>query len=197
VAAVPTVIIGDSQALGLAPHLARELPRYGYGVTSVLAEVGTSTRAVLRRGWIREALTSSPRALIVVLGGNDDPHDVDVYADLLRSFVAQIPPGIQVIWIGPMYAASREVEERHAAVREWQRQILPQLGVTWVDPRPWSQAGHAPDGVHFTREAYAAIAQAIARHVFAPPVRWILAPVAPALVLVAWKFARRVKTPVW
>jgi hypothetical protein len=96
-----------------------------------------------------------------------------------------------------MYAVASEVEERHSTVREWQRQILPRLGVTWVDPRPWSQTGHASDGVHFTREAYATIAKAIARYVFAPPVRWIFAPVAPALVLAAWKFAKRVKMSAW
>jgi lysophospholipase L1-like esterase len=185
------VIIGDSQAVGLAPHLERELPRYGYGVARVLAEVGTSTRAAIRRGWVREALEASPRVLIVVLGGNDDPRDRDAYVDLLRSFVASIPPGVQVIWVGPMYAASREIEERHATAREWQRQILPSLGVTWIDSRPWSQVGHAPDGVHFTQQAYAAIARAFAKHVFAPPIRWIFVPGVPVLALVAWWYYAR------
>lgn len=174
-------LFGDSQAEGLAPHLREDLE-----LVFVAARRGLSTARFLDEVPWADAEAQDPDLLLVVLGGNDFDgrnylstleHAVDRFSDVCSN----------IVWIGPSASSDREVAARHDAVRARQAQVLPRLGVTFLDPRAWQigAAGrHAPDGTHFTSAAYALQSQAIAERLrFRPPWGWIAAGVAVSVGL--------------
>lgn len=154
------VVLGDSQAEGLAPHLRGALAPLFY-VVNTIWQRGISTRALIRSGKIEAALAQRPAVVMFVLGGNDTASD-SYRQDLIDAVALAARDGARVIWVGPAYSLDPVVERRHAAAREAQRALLPTLGVLWLDSVAWTRAGHADDDVHFTRVGYAAQATAIA-----------------------------------
>lgn len=159
------IVLGDSQAEGLAPHLRVALAPL-FHVVNVVWQRGVSTRALYQSGKVEQALEQQPNVVILVLGGNDTVGTH--YRNTLIEMVGLAArDGAHVIWIGPAYSEDLDVENRHAAAREAQRAILPALGVLWLDSFAWTRDGHTPDGVHFTRGAYERQAQAIAREIAA------------------------------
>lgn len=194
-AALPrAVVLGDSQAQGLAPGLREALPVIGFDVVATITTVGTSTRAMLDSDKIARALEHEPALIVIALGGND--FVTERYPETLHAFVSQARSrGARVVWVGPAHAANADVEARHARTREAQRVIVPATGALWLDSVPWTHEGHSPDGVHFTRTAYAAQARAIASAIAAggqpsSALPWIAGGLALlALGAAAWRLA--------
>jgi hypothetical protein len=65
-----------------------------------------------------------------------------------------------IVWLGPASSAvhqnarAAQVGAFHEQNAEWQHELLPELGVTWVDSRPMTHHFHGRDGIHFTRTGY-------------------------------------------
>lgn len=153
------VAFGDSQLEGLQPSLRAALAEM-FQVVSITAVRGTTTRVLVDSDKIRSIIAAQqPDAVLFVIGGNDTASPA--YDDTLIEAVA-FTEGLPTIWVGPAFSTNDSVNVRHAAVSAQQQAVLPQLGVTWLDSRAWTRTGHAGDGVHFTRDAYAEQAAAIA-----------------------------------
>lgn len=154
-------LFGDSQAGGLAPHLARLLAPDVLVYSSTRSGFSTG-RFLDAENWISAAETE-PDLALVVLGGNDTASSSygRTLARAMDTF-KEIAP--RVVWIGPSHSGSPEVAARHDATRVQQAQILPGLGATFLDPRVWQTgpAGrHSADGTHFLGSAYAAQAAVV------------------------------------
>ena len=125
-------------------------------VVSSEVQPGISTERAIAEGLLR-----GPRAdvVYVLLGGND--RATSSYPETLRRAVAELSTRTsRVVWVGPMASARHDVDQRHRAVAEVQRDVLPGLGVAWVPGRPLSMTlPFQPDGVHFTPAGYTALAE--------------------------------------
>ncbi len=164
------VIIGDSHVEAMGPQLTQKLPTVGVRVMGYTTRRGWSTDRYNGRGDLARLVTrpehggsGTPDAVVVSLGGNGRPRSKSSYRSILQRAVNKIrESGVQrIVWVGPATsvaersAAAADAHRRHEQNAEWQRELLPQMGVTWIDSRPMTRSGHAPDGVHFTfREGY-------------------------------------------
>lgn len=147
------VLIGDSQAVGLAQGLEQALPAQGYTLEGLSAEEGWTTARMVEAGRVRELVQRvRPALAIVVLGGNDTAGPALV--DRLVELRLQLANAGRVLWIGPAHATRADVARRHAQVAMVQSQYAAALGYVWLDGASMTRGlEHAPDGVHFTRSA--------------------------------------------
>lgn len=163
---IRVALVGDSQAQGLSPHLGAELARHSMRLIARLTIPGVSTRRLLDRHLdeLREAVRGADR-VIVALGGNDYGLGTDAgraaYRARLRRMRRELK-GKDVLWLGPAFALDRGVARIHDRARAQQKRFFRSTPVRWVDSYPATRSGHAPDGVHFTRERYARWARAVA-----------------------------------
>ncbi len=166
------VIIGDSHVEALGPALERRLPALGIDVLQSVARRGWSTDRYNRAGDVARLVTARgrPDAVILSLGGNGRPRSKSSYEPVLRQMVDAVrAAGVsRIIWNGPaksiasVSAASADAHRRHEQNANWQRELLPSMGVQWIDSRPMTRTGHAADGVHFTlRSGYPAWADTL------------------------------------
>ncbi|HJL18993.1 MAG TPA: SGNH/GDSL hydrolase family protein [Sandaracinaceae bacterium LLY-WYZ-13_1] len=159
-------IVGDSHVQMLGPMLTNRLEEAGVRVLGHEARPGWSTLRYQRRGDLREVLEAAgrPEVVVVSLGGNDIPASAEAYEAQLRWVVTQARAAgaRHIVWLGPATSdasrgeRARVVGARHERNADWQRALLPRLGVTWVDSRPMTRRHHGRDGVHFTRAGYRA-----------------------------------------
>lgn len=157
-------ILGDSHVQMLGPILSRQLEEERIRVVGHESRPGWSTQSYRRTGDLRVLLErrGRPEIVVVSLGGNDWPGSEERYRSQLRWVVeeARAAGAERILWLGPATSAverspqAAEVGARHERNAEWQRQLLPQLGVVWIDSRPMTRRFHAPDGIHFTRSGY-------------------------------------------
>lgn len=156
-------IVGDSHTQVLGPILARMFRDAGVEVVRVTAKPGWSLVRYLRDSTFRDALRGANVAL-VLLGGNDDPAAAPAaYGRALRRAVTLAKArGVRLVWVGPFTAQRQDVDARHLQTTRFQRTLLPKLGVTWIDGRRVSRGiPNRTDGVHFSRENYARMAERI------------------------------------
>jgi lysophospholipase L1-like esterase len=164
-AAEPGVfIVGDSHVQMLGPMLAGRLEDAGVRVLGHESRPGWSTLSYRREGDLRRLLVARgrPEVVVISLGGNDRPGSEAAYRRQLRWVVeqARAAGARRIIWLGPAASAversarAARVGAHHEQNAEWQRALLPELGVTWVDSRPMTRRFHAQDGIHFTRDGY-------------------------------------------
>ncbi|MFK7985362.1 MAG: SGNH/GDSL hydrolase family protein [Sandaracinaceae bacterium] len=157
-------IVGDSHVQMLGPMLSRALTDEGYRVVGYESRPGWSTAAYVRRGDLREVLEAAgrPEIVVVSLGGNDFAAGPESYLAQLSWIVdqAEAAGAEQVLWVGPA-TSDMEVSERaavtgarHERNAELQADLLPSLGVSWIDSRPHTVEDHGRDGIHFTRVGY-------------------------------------------
>jgi len=174
-------VVGDSHIERLGPMIDRAVADEGYTSLGHLARRGWSTGRYVREGDLVERLTEHGRPDIVVisLGGNDRCRNDARYREQLEWVVARVrEAGAQrIVWLGPA-SSDMERSERAAFVGEWhernadrQADILPGLGVEWIDSRPMTREGHGMDGIHFTYGAYTAWCRGAleAAHLVEPP----------------------------
>ncbi len=170
VGAPPSVfIVGDSHVQMLGPTLGRRLEAAGVEVAGYEARPGWSTARYQRSGDLQDVLERAgrPEIVVVSLGGNDFVGSAETYYAQLAWVVdrARAAGAQQIVWLGPATsdeaagARAAEVALRHEHNAELQAELLPALGVTWIDSRPMTEADHRRDGVHFTRAGYVRWAQ--------------------------------------
>lgn len=185
------ILIGDSQAGGLLPHLQEYMRARGLIMIGSATHDGWSTSRFVEEQPAVALGRLEPDVVLIALGGNDVAStamsraalagDIGRLVQQLR--VAGATP--HIIWIGPAHSTEADTDRRHAAVTELQRAVLPTLGVEWHDGRPMTNdLPHAPDGVHFTRTSYARWAARINAVLFTDSrsSRWVGAAVIAATV---------------
>lgn len=159
-------IVGDSHVQMLGPTLTHRLEDEGVEVAGYESRPGWSTRAYQRRGDLTEVLEQAgrPEIVVVSLGGNDFVGSEESYFAQLAWIVdhARAAGAEEIIWLGPAHTDAEAGEvaartaERHERNANLQAELLPALGVTWVDSRPLTLEHHGRDGIHFTRSGYSA-----------------------------------------
>lgn len=165
-AETPTVmVIGDSHVERLGPALEARIEELGAEALPSLARRGWSSGRYRRANDLAQVLRDAgqPDVLIVCLGGNDHPYSRTVYARQLGWIVEQAhAAGVrEILWVGPASthlderARSRRTADNIARNTRWQREILPELAVHWMDSRDFTTEDHGPDGLHFNRRGYA------------------------------------------
>jgi len=159
------MVIGDSHVERLGPALSARLRELGARPLPPLARRGWSTGRYRRAGDLRQVLRDAgrPDVLIVCLGGNDHARNPRVYARQLEwvAHEARAAGVAEILWVGPAATdvgprpSRRRLAEAIARNTRWQRDLLPSLGVTWIDSRAFTAEDHAGDGLHFNRDGYA------------------------------------------
>lgn len=159
-------IVGDSHVEMLGPMLTRRLEGAGARVLGHESRRGWSTARYRAAGDLGRLLEERgrPELVIVCLGGNDRTSDPTEYAEELRWIVDQArgAGAEEIVWIGPASSDATAGETaaatgaRHERNASWQSELVPALGVRWIDSRPVTLEHHGRDGVHFTRRGYAA-----------------------------------------
>jgi lysophospholipase L1-like esterase len=156
------IVLGDSQAGGLLQHLQEQMRTRGFTPIGAAVHDGWSTSRFVEEQPAVALGRLRPNVAIIVLGGNDVASTAMARAGLggdIGRLVQQLRGGEaqpHIIWIGPAHSTEPGVQRRHEATADFQRAIMPTLGVEWHDSEPMtSDLGHAPDGVHFTQVSYA------------------------------------------
>lgn len=153
-------LIGDSHSAYHFNNIEDLLIANGHEVASSFERSGWSVKKYLATNSLEQLNEFQPDAAIIALGGNN--HNLsDEYGERLRIFVDALrDQGITgpIVWLGPFEAdkeVRQDVWDRHEWTSEYQKDFLPQLGVSWIDMRPSSLVGPWTDGVHFSRDEYA------------------------------------------
>lgn len=174
------MIVGDSHVERLGPMLSRVVESSGMVALGSVARRGWSTRRFVEAGDLAHLLGSHgrPDVVVIALGGNDRPRDLERYREEIAWVVAQARTAgaERVLWLGP--ATSNAARGRHArrtgAWHEhsagWQEQIVPSLDVQWIDSRPFTRRWHRSDGIHFTVRGYRGWARSAWTAADVPPV---------------------------
>lgn len=155
-------LIGDSQGQGTFPALTRILKGAGHTVVLTRAEPGKDPRWWTQQPLADQLRAAQPDAVVFQLSGNNGERRAEVYRGYAEALLRAVPSGARVWWLSPAYATRQDIETRHRQTWELEKALLPQLGVSWVDVRPWTQTGHR-DGVHFSTTTYAALAERVAQ----------------------------------
>jgi lysophospholipase L1-like esterase len=158
------VIIGDSQAGGLEPHLVSLIGARGRVFSGSVTHDGWSVSRTVSSGEVAELVSRKHPALVLVIfgGGNDSPGDA--YVRAMQTLVEQIRMGgnPHILWIGSSYSSRPDTQQRKEAIAQIQHQLAPSLAIEWLDGMSLTRdLAHAPDGIHFVRAAYAEWAQRI------------------------------------
>jgi lysophospholipase L1-like esterase len=157
-------VVGDSHVFALGPALSNLLEEDGVEVEGWESRHGWSTARYQEANDLRALLehNGSPEIVVVSLGGNDIVRSRESYERQLGWVVAQArAAGAQeIVWLGPATSdgavsdVAAATGERHERNAQLQSEILPELGVHWIDSRPVTHEHHRGDGVHFTRDGY-------------------------------------------
>lgn len=157
-------IVGDSHSATLGPFLFEFGRELGWEPAGRISNVGWSTgRYRNEQDWKVRLTDAHPDMVIVILGTNDAAQGQQAYVQQLREVVDAVrASGAQfIVWIGPPSAKNEAIDARADRIARWQGSFLPQMGVKWIDSRMFTFGGHAPDGIHFTRQGYRVWANAL------------------------------------
>lgn len=151
------ILIGDSHAEGLGPHLQ---------IAGLYYQRGVSTRGLVL-AW--PGLPSGTADTVLVsLGTNDAPGSVaDAMGAAVELFRSEAPAA-RIVWIGPPDVTRDDIAARVREVAERQSARAAELGIQWIDSSPLTQAGRAGDGVHYTAAGYQAWALELTKRVQSP-----------------------------
>jgi hypothetical protein len=142
-------LIGESHEQILWPLLASKLRAAGHEIVYQVANPGWSEARFLKDGDLAARL-STARADVVIFGlGGNNRQSGATYTSTVKRLLAIASPA-RVVWIGVPVAVKAPFDRYHADTASEQAAILPGLGVTWIDSRPYTRSGHRADGVHFT-----------------------------------------------
>ena len=152
-------LIGDSHSQALWPRVKPELERAGHVVVLQEANPGWSEAKYLSSGGLQAKLQASKPDLVVYeLGGNNMKMDAAGYnSDAAALIQTAKNSSASVLWLGPPTsnaAVDPSTASRHEATANIQARLLPSMGVSWVDSRPYTLAHQRSDGVHFDTFGY-------------------------------------------
>ena len=180
-------LVGDSHSQVLWPRLKTALEAAGHQVVLSEATPGWAESKYISSGSLPDKLKAAQPDLVVYeLGGNNMSRIEADYRKGPETLVKLAKDvGASVVWFGPAAVdASKDSSTsiRHESTADMQSRILPALGVTWVDSRPFTvnSPNHQPDGVHFTGTGYTLWAKAMlpailqARPPLAPATMWLM-----------------------
>lgn len=150
-------LVGDSHAQALWPLIKLDLEREGHDVVLTAANPGWSEAKYVEADIAAQLAATKPQVVVYELGGNNRDFETASYKATLQALVkgAKDAGASHVLWVGPSYATSIPFETMRIKTRALQKQLLPVLGVEWIDTTGMTQTGHRSDGVHFTTEGYA------------------------------------------
>ncbi len=155
------LVVGDSLAVGAAPHLQRELPGWTIETSAQKGKHASEGAAEITG---RDDL---PPVIVVSLGTNDDPAASDSFAATVQAVLDAAGPAGCVVWpniVRPPYAGVSYGGYNQALERLYA--TSPNLFVVdWVGIAAADPSLLAPDGVHATPSGYAVRARAIAQAV--------------------------------
>lgn len=138
------ILVGDSHASGLAAAAQRA----GRPFTATQTFSGQRTRTIAASGWVGANAAGADEVWIVSSGNDRSP---DVLGPHVQSLLAQAQ-GARVVWLGPATSLEPLVDAEHAGTTAKLKELL--SSSTFIDSRPLTLTGHAPDGVHFTSAGY-------------------------------------------
>ncbi len=152
------LVVGDSLAVGDAPHLSRELP--GWSIETCARDGKETAEGVA------EIESAAPVSrLVVCLGTNDDPREVTAFRAAIERVLATASPSGRVIWtdivsppVGGVPFDSFNDALADAASKD-ERLVV----VGWTALARENARWLTSDGIHPTDEGYAARAAAIAQ----------------------------------
>ena len=154
------VVLGDSQAEGLIPHLREPLRGIGWTPVEPWAYYrGADTRTLLRH--LAPALAVAPDVVIVTAGGNDGLAE-DSWLELAQRTLAT---GAELVWITPPGAREPGSDldlARAATAAAIARTLAGRAGVRVVEGRQLFVGLAHTDARHFTRPSYAEAASRLA-----------------------------------
>lgn len=155
-------LIGDSHTQVTFDLLIPVLESMGHEVVGRVSNPGWSTKSFNNKpSNFKPVVQNNPDVVIVSIGGNNYQLDDEKYRATVNQFLAKLGyPQRKIVWLGPLYAVRKDVDERHAWTNEWLKRNLPR-GITYVDLYPFSASGHRDDGVHFSRSAYNQIVSSV------------------------------------
>ncbi len=147
-------LIGDSHTEAYFPPLRKRLEEAGHQVVGQVSNRGWSVFSYNNKPQqIQAAIQGNPDVVVVSLGGNNARLN-DSYKDGVISFLQNVGyPQRRIVWVGAAKALREDVEKRHQWTADWLKGNLPN-DVVFIDTRPFTQTGHASDGVHFTSSHY-------------------------------------------
>ena len=157
-------LVGDSQGQGLFGSLATRLAASGHTVVLSRAVPGRDPGGWTRDPTLADQLrATAPDVVVYLVAGNNGDMNATSYAAKVGALIgAARSAGASVVyWLSPATATDPATSARHEATANMEARIVPALGATWIDMRPYTRTGHR-DGVHFTSAAYAAWAAALA-----------------------------------
>jgi len=153
-------LLGDSHSTVLFPYLAPKLEAAGHQVVAQEKHSGWGVKTYLKNNTVPNTLTGvAPDLVVVELGGNNTNFNTESYRDEMALLLAQLKAvgAKKVLWFGPATSdpnIDSYTANRHDKTAVLQAQLLPAMGVKWIDSRPATLTGQRSDGVHFTTSAY-------------------------------------------
>lgn len=161
--AVRVALVGDSHAQVVWSLFKARLGDLGTVVFS-RAEPGWEIRSYQQDGKLADQIQEArPDVVVFGVGGNNFELTASAYVKRLEWAVetARKAGARWILWVGPATALPDDVAARHEATAALQQALLPPLGVTWIDARPWTRTGHQDDGVHFKTATYTTWAESV------------------------------------
>jgi hypothetical protein len=154
--------IGDSLGVGTRPYLPGALPDWRVRQSVKVARHAPEAISILRR---RGGL---PGAIVMAIGGNDDPRNVDAYRNAMQATRRIAGPTRCVV--APNHYSRRPIagtnfDGYNAVLEELDRRHRNFRVVEWASIVRRHPGWLAPDGMHVNPTGYRARARAIARQV--------------------------------
>jgi len=162
-------LIGDSHSQIHFNQLRPYLEEAGHEIVFRSSEPGWGVQKFLSTGKIND-LAGADHA-VVALGGNNFKLEEDRYFPQIKDFIKVLrDQGIEkIVWLGPFESDSvtkASVQDRHQWTADFLASKLPKdRNIFWIDMRPFSKGGPWRDGVHFKRDKYQEMTDAIAPQV--------------------------------
>jgi hypothetical protein len=159
-------LIGDSHSQIHFNQIRPELEEAGHEVVFRSSKPGWGVKKFLSTGELNDLASNEPEMAVVALGGNNFKLEKS-YGDQMQEFINYLrETGIdRIVWLGPFESNAEtrgDVQDRHQWTADFQDKYLPKdKNIFWIDMRPPSLGGPWRDGVHFSRDKYQEMTDAV------------------------------------
>jgi hypothetical protein len=155
-------MVGDSLGVGTEPYLPHALSDWKVDQSVKVARHGFEAISILRnRG-------SLPGAIVMSIGGNDDPNNVGGFRETVRKTVAIAGPNRCIVW--PNHYSTKPInggtfDGYNRVLQDFERNNSNFRIVNWAAIARAHPGWMASDGIHVNATGYQARARAIAAQV--------------------------------